>query len=81
MQETILSDEFEDSSGVGDKESVLRVFLENEPQALLLLWVRRLICWTGIAISRLLDLRFIEEHQVLDLELDQIMALFLVIYL
>jgi hypothetical protein len=69
-----LSDELEDSCWVGDQEGVFGVFFEDKTQALLLGLVG--ICRRGIvSISRLFDLWLVEEHQVLHLELDQVLAL------
>ena len=81
MEESVLSDELEDSGWIGDKECVLSIFFENQAQTLLLLSVVCSVigcsCVVGaiIMLGWLLDLRLVEEHKVPDLELDRVFAL------
>ena len=76
VQEAVLPDELEDCSWIGDQEVVLRVLLEDQAKALLLAVSARatLVVLSRIALHRLLDLRLVEEHQVLNLGLQLLLG-------
>lgn len=72
-----MPDKLEDSCRIGNQEVVPRIFFKNEAQTLLLgLLIWRTAAWAlTFTFNRLFNLRLVEEHQVLDLKLQQVVRL------